>query len=1085
MYNDINIKIEHSPVTTYDTFNVNQVGVDDPIIFSAIPGAPSYALGNYINPSGGISDASIMNGLGETTNDIRTYFTVASGETILKRVYIKIKTKGTGYTDLRVEIHDASHAQQGETAIVLFADIVVDEWLPCDIPVTLSTGTTYHYHLYSTGTVTLTPDVYCLSPGSNDKEMLYLQYYTADPGTTPEIDASECVLFSDHVSLSAAITATTEYKPYVLIDVFDYPLLTINEDISGATFDNLLGFYVADCIEAQLCTRLLGYTPSDSNTIYFAKYRPSGIPASDSNNGSYSEPKLTVEGAIAAITATKTKIVCSDSGTYTANAIELTGNFTGMYAAIGQSPTISLTPYRLVEDNASNALADTLINTNDYASSGVSYKSGFTQGLDNGNLVLYYNKKVTATSSWGAYAQVVSPDGTVVVSEIAIKDVASNRWLPVGITKLPNGNVVFAYVHNNTPYELCYKTYTPDLATLVVAEVYVQNVYSLNTVYYDRPAFDISGLSDNGVVVTWTELDPDVATYNRWRVFDATGTAVTSVQTIGSTGAECIASCGLLNTDGFAILLTYRVSGELSSTRVQLAIFENDGTVRSALATIKSSDDYGVSACDCEASVINDDIFIAYDDTDLRYQIYNSSGTQVKSETTITTENFFADVRIAPSYEGGWVVCYLRNATNYYVTVRAYDYSGTAIGAGATTIYNIGSSTVYFLHITQLLNGTFGIFYFRYVSSNLYAAYYTIWNINRIIHIKASNDATINGINISVDHPVGTLLRAASGGSLQLGWCSIDGNSDSNDTYAFSVCRASDAININNSIISNFNYGVIVDADECVVQDSQLYWIYDGYAIDIDGAATSTGDITIEHCDIFDCYGGIHLENNDGTNEVIKNNIIHNNSNYGIDAENTITISNTVITDPTSGVTDGSSVFHVNPAYVNEGAVTPSSIDLTIKTKMTGYRIDSPAYWLADDDRNAGAFNVYYISSDTTWTSMTIEKPKKIDRWIDPVGEIKTEKKDGSVSTYKEAMTEYMVLDYDAMLNADWAKVVQLFGSTSSQVRIYEDPDTYPYDYSTWSFVYNKLGKGAKHYKLTRTGVHDVTLTFARAYEVE
>lgn len=82
--------------------------------------------------------------------------------------------------------------------------------------------------------------------------------------------------------------------------------------------------------------RTLNFTPSDSNSIYVAKA------GSNANAGTSSAPVLTLTYALSICTGTKTHIVIKDSGNYEEN-LSISGDAVGIYAALGQTPTLTVT----------------------------------------------------------------------------------------------------------------------------------------------------------------------------------------------------------------------------------------------------------------------------------------------------------------------------------------------------------------------------------------------------------------------------------------------------------------------------------------------------------------------------------------------------------------------------------------------------------------------------------------------------------------------------------------------------------------------------------------------------------------------
>jgi hypothetical protein len=402
----------------------------------------------------------------------------------------------------------------------------------------------------------------------------------------------------------------------------------------------------------------------------------------------------------------------------------------------------------------------------------------------------------------------------------------------------------------------------------------------------------------------------------------------------------------------------------------------------------------------------------------------------------------------------------IQNKTDYYASVN-----------------NISSKSAYNINNGQI----FQVYSHATLQDTTYLGYYFSFYGTEYIGLKVSTPTTINGVTIISDDFEYLGKGFSCTDTLSIEWCELYDLSSLVDVPLCYVVSSDSNIDIKNSIIYDCDVGPDTTEDTSTFTDSQLYRISKGYAIDVNGAATSTGDIAVEHCDIFDCYAGIRLQNNDGDNEVVKNNILHDINVYAIYADTTITLNNSIYTDSLSGVTIGSSVSKINPLYVNEGFNNPADLDLNLKTKILGYPADSPAKDLADDYRNAGAINVVYLGSETAWTSITVPKPQIIP--IEGVysGAVNTQRRDGSYSSYKDGESEVIKMRWSALSTADVALIKTMWRSSSSTVRIYPDHVTSPYNYEVYTLLRNSLNMGVVFVTLGDYGVQTIELTFAKA----
>jgi hypothetical protein len=125
------------------------------------------------------SNYSVLTTLSEDTAD-RAPFTVSTGllfATTHNRVGLYVKTKGSGYTHLRIVLHDAGNNSLGSIDIAI-ADFADASWKYADITATLVAGQTYHYHAYVIGfTSGATPVL-----GSNGTTIAFREMYKPQAG---------------------------------------------------------------------------------------------------------------------------------------------------------------------------------------------------------------------------------------------------------------------------------------------------------------------------------------------------------------------------------------------------------------------------------------------------------------------------------------------------------------------------------------------------------------------------------------------------------------------------------------------------------------------------------------------------------------------------------------------------------------------------------------------------------------------------------------------------------------------------------------------------------------------------------------
>jgi hypothetical protein len=404
------------------------------------------------------------------------------------------------------------------------------------------------------------------------------------------------------------------------------------------------------------------------------------------------------------------------------------------------------------------------------------------------------------------------------------------------------------------------------------------------------------------------------------------------------------------------------------------------------------------------------------------------------------------------------------DASNYYYDL--YDMTGATpalIGSRVTIDAVGGDSTIAtFQDCDGNVRFHEGVSYWRKFKPGTYS-------------LELQKDFTFEGVTFTAEDLdyYAYFLRGADDVELTFRWCTFSAIQGGGiiPTNPVSVYGP---FTMKGCLITGGTGSVYVESTEVLIEDTQFIE-QESPALYVKGAAASSGDIKVDHCDFVENYQGVKLEDNSGI-ETVKNSIVSLNNNFGIEAENNITISGVCYNDRNSGVTTGSNCIAANPQYRDE--------ELYLNARVLGDAVDSPALDLADDSRNAGAHNVYYIIGETTWQSVTFRKPAKIERYIDFDGK-KSQRRDGSVESYRDSMTEYLTITWEGMSNADLVKLHSVLTATSNEVRLYLNPTSEPASFTTYKVMYDvEFRKDAKHYKLTRTGVQGNKLTLARAYEV-
>lgn len=625
----------------------------------------------------------------------------------------------------------------------------------------------------------------------------------------------------------------------------------------------------------------------------------------------------------------------------------------------------------------------------------------------------------------------------------------------------------------------------------------------------------ITAPMSNGKVVGYSESyltvwNSDFSVYSNKDVYDTIGAAVELLDgkiAIISAGGMRIytASLTYLTTRTYSAIGRYpKKATMLPDGRIIVAVRTTTYDVSSANLAVIDTDysSYSVTAFSGEVDDVSGCVYLADDasykiffcyvkssDRKVYYKVYNDELTEVIGETVLWNSpiNYFARLNSLDCSANsiGQIavvvyknVCILENDLSFAKTFTVFDQPAAQGTSGdqywAEMVCAIGGGQFVIAYRMIKDDGSGLGNYYRLISS---ASYYSV---------LGSTDVKLHGITIE---PSDTAYLAHflkfNGASLTLKYCKVRNakTSIASNITCWAI-YSNDQVDVYNSQIWDCNKGIYQESASADIIESQFCRLALGYALHIKGAAVSEGDITIDHCDFLAVYGGVRFEDNDGTNEIFKNSIVHTAYILALRAEAELTINYSIITGDVSNVVFGTNVVEINPMYINEGSVSPGDTDLNLKTITLGYYNDSPGKGLGESGENVGSMLVQYSDEAIQWDELTFEKPLMgVRRYLVPVGGSSNVVKSGAVKSSVEAWTEYLEFEFRGVLNSELTEFLKMIRSVSNQVRIYLEPDTDPYNYNIYRYIHGRVNTSAKHYKLNRTGVEGFTLKFARAYE--
>ena len=837
---------------------------------------------------------------------------------------------------------------------------------------------------------------------------------------------------SPKVTILASINATTADKIYVVVLNSQH----FAEDLSTATTTYFTGLFADTAITATLSTRI---TPTfeDANTIYFGA--TSGTAGGD---GSLGDEVNTIALAVGLCDGTHQRICEIDGDTYEEPGIEFTGDFQGMYALEGKKPTFKPTlNVDLVNTPSAPAVPATPFETGALdANSDID-----TVKLNNGNWVCCYTDD--GDSDKGKFV-IYSENGTLVKADTFEQHVVSK----LSVSILNNGNWVCCYSHYDNP------DHVGKFVIYSASGVKQEGATEFLSSQLFYPA--VSVLTDDSWVCCFKDgLAGKFVIYNEAGTVEVKGVTtfetndVAFVHVAGLNNGNWVC-CYWDNDDGDSNFIIYDSVGS-SPPEV----------TKTAMAGIFYLDDL---------LLLNDTNWIVCDNQDFR--IYDEDGGVVKTQTAFATSS--QDTSISQLPTNGLTITYIDNndADKGKLLVLSED--------GATTIHSartIESDVLRIISTVTLDNGNIVICCDNTTDDD---GQFIIETPYIYSGVKISDTTMLNGFILdSNDLIYQNKLIEINSAKPTIQWCDLknctNGNVGSN-LNGFSM-NGDDDIDLSNCQVFDNDDGLYTASNDCEINDCQFYRNAAGKAIEIEGAGSG---IVVEHTDIFNNNAGIYLNTNDG-DEVLKNNIIHNNDNLGIEATTSVGYTYTLNTDSVDGATSGASVILANPLYLNEGAIIPASIDLHIKTTVEGYPSDSPAKDLADDTRNAGSYDVRYIGAATSWTSITVDKDRRhpIKVWYEAVSGSKNVGQDGTVEYSKKGQTENVEIHWAGLLQADFVKILAMWSSDKNEVRLYPQPTTSPNAYNTYTMERPKLNASADNNKLTEIGKSDITIKLSRKYE--
>ena len=835
----------------------------------------------------------------------------------------------------------------------------------------------------------------------------------------------------------------------IVLDNFLY-----DEDISTMTNIFFQGMYAASGQTPKLSLRQYenSYVPSNTNTIFV-----SDSTGSDSTgSGTEASPVKSISKAMTLLSVSIQNILIIDSSTYIIQAFAFKDNMKNLRAKVGEKPIIRINYSQTVQ-----TLGETQFHPNPL------YDRGNESSciLSNDDIVIAYGG-LSYNNYQGAGLRIFSKTGTLKYSYDFASTIDN-----IKVARINNQFILSYYCSNGAASQIEIRNNDGS----------VDHTLSLGTTYWRHTK--IIPISSTRFAITFNYADGNNSGYVM--LFDETLAQIGSTTLIVSGTSywfSYITGC-LLSDGTFAVVYRGTASGTYAK------IFNTSLVQQGSTINIDSG-----AHPSLQTEAIGDNQFIVVytessSDQSIKFKILNNAGTILYSQTL--PEPSFSSIYWGPQL---WLIplgnyCfgiqYTTGATTYKISyyflnrfIKTNSISGMAISYynGYDTSYAYGTN-----NFSKFSDGT--LLY-------TYSPYFKIIKAPNYIFPIVETDIKINGIEFDLTDVINIeSLFLSMNSEIELYNTTVKNSKNGfpldTDCIPAWIINSNDKIKIRNSYFTDCDAGAKTVSNFTDVQDSVFCRILRGYAVSVDGAAATTGDIIVEHNTFFNGYGAIELKNNSGANrEIIKNNILHENDIFEIYAQNVQTYSYSCLSGTNSdNVSQGSMVILANPLFVNDGNYNPDDTDLHLRLRFIGFKVNSPAVGLSDDGRNAGAYDDIYIGELMTWDSVLIEKPKKINVGLEPVGAIANISRDGAIDTSVESFTEHVVLVYDSIILSDFNKFKDIFLCKKSEVRLYPDAITYPLQFNLYKIYFEKVASSPDYWIQSDLGVHGFSIKFSRKYE--
>ena len=806
-------------------------------------------------------------------------------------------------------------------------------------------------------------------------------------------------------------------------------------------------------------TDRLDFTPNDTNSIFVTKQ------GNNNNQGTASQPVLTIEKAIQLCDSNKRNIVINDDGVYEEANLNLNQYIDRIVANYGYAPEI-----KPINNTSAQHIEDlnVLIGATKLDKSLAGYTIQKVLHTVENKLIFLLSTFSIPSGTFGTlsfYYYVYDLDTNTTKIDITYLGNSDSGGVNMDIDVLDDGGFILVWSKQNDAY----------------AEVWGQVRYGAKYNYAIRintkrlrlvsitlpPTKTVS-------ILPWVCKMPNgnygifFLTYSGWYNIGELFQCDENLNYLSGTNATVFSYSN--DTNSYRLYIKsfnnnrLFLAGNRGST-AYYAIYNNN----SAVISWTSIGSYTIN----DIAIVQNNIAIAYSTGNNRYfTLFNASGSTLAT-TNYSTQDMNG-ISIVDDGSGGFNIIGKHAAITQFIFNRFSASDGSRLANETVHTY----STM--LNITGIkfikdVNGTKGeAYYIGYSGNDYYYLKYTNYLYDGIIITK---NIEFNGVKITgSEYNLKYLLRGS--GDITFKYCDVqakkEGLYDANKIIASII----GGVSIYNSKIYYSDEGITcTKANNIICEYSVFYYVMYNYVLKLSSINTKT--ITINKCTFFNNYGGINIDTALISGEV-KNSIFHNQSSHDILVNNNtgdVNVSYCCYTGAMSGLASITNSKTNNPLFVDEGVYNINNVDLHLKSVYGGYPVNSPAIGIADDIGDAGAYIASYIITEQTRDEIYLPKPL-IQITYQPVNAIQTVSRTGKIYTKRDGLQKVYILTWKSMLIDDYNKLLDVIKCGKNSIYLYPDPIS-SNDFINCTLVFENLSGSPQYPVQFETGVYDCIIKLA------